>query len=160
MYAVLQNGKPIAFHDELDVVKTYCNSIEKNGLNQRLRIKKISNKKISRIKDIEDYYLVRLGDSYIQSKYSSIASINNDQLLYDLKYTKDVLYRILETSDDLKKKYLNAIKKTIAVIEMEIDEINSSALDINTLEEMTRNFQSYKDQIDIFDAENKPWLSD
>lgn len=160
MYAVLQNGKAIAFHDDLDVVETYCESIESDELTPKLKIKKISDKKVMKLKDFSDYYLVRLGDSYIQSKYLSVASINTDQVLYDLTYAKDILYRLLETSDDLKGKNLKAIERTIAILEIEIEDARKNIPDIKTLDELSSNFQLYQNEIDIFDAENKPWISD
>ena len=61
---------------------------------------------------------MRLNDRYIQSKYLDNSLNVLEDSLYDLKYTRDVLLRLLE----YREKGSKSIEKTILILEDEIRE--------------------------------------
>ena len=80
----------IALHDNKEVVEKYCELL-KEYHNVNLSIGKIKKKAEDRIKNLDDLYLVRYGDTYVQSGYLLYLQMSSAQLIEDISKTKDVL---------------------------------------------------------------------
>ena len=137
-YGVVAKNKIIAYHKKYEVVENYCEYIS-NHYDITSDIVKIP--KSTKIHEYDDLYLVRYGDSYIQLKYYEVAQEQDEELLYDLNITKDVLLRTLEFTED--KKERKNIEKTLSVIERQISRIKSESADPNTLEHLYQLKMSY-----------------
>lgn len=158
MYAVLKDKKPIAFHDELKVVKRYRKGLLSDH-NIDTDIRQITRKKLKRIEDYRDYYLVRYGDTYIQSKFLMSANIDMKQIVYDFKYTKDILFRILEIPDDLTEEDKYHIEKVIEILMFKLDNVQGYTPTITELQSLQTMYDEYKsDGIDVMYQEDKPWI--
>lgn len=146
LYGAVVSDKLTAVHEDKKIIQKYCDSI-KEAYGYDIEVVKISKNKINH-NTYCDLYLVRYGDSYIQSKYYVLAKHDDGQFKYDLTYAKDVLLRIAEYIDDEKK--LKHIKKVITTIDEEIEEIMSkpkSPIHLNELDSMLNDFNRalYKD---------------
>ena len=119
MYVVLYKKKVIAFHDEKRVVKCYTDRV-KSRYDERLVVCKVKKKDEKNINQLYDLYLVRYGDTYIQSGYMEYLQLADPQLEYDHQYAKDVLMKVLEI-EDLNKKEKRAIKDSVTILEGLID---------------------------------------
>lgn len=121
LFGVAVSGKLTAVHDDYDVVKRYSDTLN-NEYNLSTDIVKVSKKIMEREANlIHELYLVRYGDTYIQSKYYSIAKDEDIQFRYDLEYTKDTLIRLLEFSDKGSKHII----KTVSLLEKELERLES-----------------------------------
>ena len=157
MYAAIHQKNFIAFHDELKVIKKYRKGLLKSH-NIDIDVAYISKKKLKKIPDYADLYLVRYGDTYIQSKYYSTSNIDLKQLIYDLKYTKDILFRIIEIpDDDLSEEDSYHIEKVIELLYNKLNSIKEYTPTLSELKSMYDMYERYNESIDIPDAENKPW---
>lgn len=110
-----QKENIIAWHDKKSVVEKYIGSIyELHKIELSLgKIKKSSEYKALH-KD--DLYLIRYGNTYIQSGYLMYVELAEDKLVEDDQYALDILYRLLETAR-LTKKQTKKIVKAIKVME-------------------------------------------
>lgn len=143
MYCCYDESKEkiIALHDEYKIIKSYCDTIKKQH-DIELKIAKIKNKKIKKITDYDDLYLVRYGDCYIQSGYLEYMDITTGQYIYDNTYCKDVLMRILELYD-LSNSEIKNIKKTIKLIDKILKEDSEYTPLFSDLEKMKLDYEPY-----------------
>lgn len=137
----LSKEKIIAFHDEYEVVKKYCDAIKKCH-NKELKIGKIKKKILKNISDFDDLYLVRYGGTYIQSGYLEYMDIERGPYIYDNRYCKDILLRILELYD-LSNSEIKNVKKTIKLIDKIMKNDSDYTPLISELEEMKMEYEPY-----------------
>lgn len=114
LYAACLDDEIVAVHDFKDVIEKFID--DNNEKNYKLL--KLYRKKSSSFDELDDLYLMRLNDRYIQSKYLDDSLNVLEDSLYDLKYTRDVLLRLLE----YREKGSKSIEKTILILEDEIRE--------------------------------------
>lgn len=145
MYCVYDNNKNIiALHDELYVVETYKSHVEKSHTEPPdLRIGKIKNKKIKKIIDYDDLYLVRYADTYVQSGYSDYLNIMTDQHIYDEQQCRDVLLRILECQVDITDKERKSIERTVKVIDRLLQDSKEYTPTLNELKSCEADYAPY-----------------
>ena len=98
MYCVYDNNNNvIAFHDEYDVVSSYIYHVKiSNQDSPDLHIGKLKKKKIKNVIDFDNLYLVRYGETYVQTGYLEYLELISSQSIYDNQQCKDVLLKILE----------------------------------------------------------------
>jgi hypothetical protein len=144
MYCVYDNNDTvIAFHDDFDVVELYVHNIKSsNPESPDLHIGKIKKKKAKTILDLDDLYLVRFGDTYVQSGYLEYLEIMSSQSIYDNKQCKDVLLRILECNP-LTDKERKAVEKTVDIIDRILTESKEYTPTINNLKMCEADFAPY-----------------
>ena len=114
-----ENKSVIAFHDEYEVTELYLNHIKKSHPDQdlsNLHIGKIKKKKIKNLIDMDQLYLVRYADTYVQSGYLEYLELLSCQHIYDEKQCKDILLRILECNP-LSSKERKNVEKTVEIID-------------------------------------------
>lgn len=144
VYCVFLNSKIIAVHDEKKVVQMYCKDIY-DIYHIESEIMTIDKKELN--KNIyTDLYLIRYGSSYIQSCYYGVAKYDDEQFLYDLNYSKDVLIRLLEFEKNEKKS--KHLRKSIEIIEKEIYRYKNTVKSPIHLDELHKLRQSYLTHID------------
>lgn len=114
LYAACLDDEIVAVHDFKDVIEKFID--DNNEKNYKLL--KLYRKKSSSFDELDDLYLMRLNDRYIQSKYLDNSLNVLEDSLYDLKYARDVLLRLLE----YREKGSKSIEKTILILEDEIRE--------------------------------------
>ena len=114
LYAACLDDEIVAVHDFKDVIEKFID--DNNEKNYTLL--KLYRKKSSSFDELDDLYLMRLNDRYIQSKYLDDSLNVLEDSLYDLKYTRDILLRLLE----YREKGSKSIEKTILILEDEIRE--------------------------------------
>jgi hypothetical protein len=144
MYCVYDNDdNVIAFHDEYDVVETYIHHVRvSNPESPDLHIGKIKKKKIKTIIDLDNLYLVRFGDTYVQSGYVEYLEIISSQSIYDNKCCKDVLLKILECNP-LSDKERKHVEKTVAIIDRILTESKEYTPTLNNLKMCEADFAPY-----------------
>jgi len=144
MYAALdlKNRKIIALHDEKRVVERYIDSIEKcHG--EKLSISKIKKKYLNKkIDDLYDLYLVRYGDTYVQSGYMEYIELMDPQVEYDHQYAKDVILKILEL-ESLDKEDRKTLESTVMILESIIDQDRKYTPSISELEKIKDQYAPY-----------------
>ena len=114
LYAACLDDEIVAVHDFKDVIEKFLD--DNNEKNYKLL--KLYRKKSSSFDELDDLYLMRLNDRYIQSKYLDDSLNVLEDSLYDLKYARDILLRLLE----YREKGSKSIEKTILILEDEIRE--------------------------------------
>ena len=149
MYAAMNNGEPIAFHKELSVVNEYVDNVRRYHDGEvKLRIAKIKNKKIKNLKDFNDLYLVRIGDTFIQSKFYNYMRFVSDEPLYDLKLTIDTLERVLTCkNDDLSSKDAKHIKKSIKIVKEVLEKEKKYTPTYQEMEELKMDYDAFTDEL-------------
>lgn len=132
MFCVIDDeNNIIAYHEKRKVVEKYIQSVFQSS-NLELNFIKLKRKDLYRLENLSDLYLVRYGDTYLQSGYVLYYSIVSDQIVYDHEYARDVLYRILELQD-LSDKKVKTIQKCINILE---DMISIESNEVPTLPEL------------------------
>ena len=144
MYGVKSDdNKLVAIHDELPIVIKFMN----DQPNHKFEIVKLKKKFMKKIKETEDYtdlYLVRYNDKYIPYSVYETYKRTTDGYLYDLKFTKDILCRLLE-EDSISSKERKYISKTIEYLSNQIHGDNDIPLDI--LKSMKLLDDEYKERL-------------
>lgn len=142
MYGVIKDNELIAIHDDKDVVYQFII----DNKDEAMVIIKIKDRAIAKIKNYEGIYLVRYNDSYIQyDLYSTLKNISNEST-YDLKYCRDILYRILE-DPEMSDSDSHHVRQVIKIISNQIDDILNQTISTDTLTEIHDLNQSYKNKI-------------
>ena len=146
MYCVYDSNKQIiAFHDEYDVVESYIDHIHKSHKEEKipqLRIGKIKKKKIKHVIDLDELYLVRYADTYVQSGYLEYLEIMSSQHIYDEKMCKDILLRILECNP-LSDKERKAVERTVEIIDRFLTESKEFTPTISELKMCEMDYAPY-----------------
>ena len=145
MYICHENGKVIAFHEDEKVVDIYIETIYKYH-KLKLGKKKIRKKKFKNLYINDDLYLVRYGETFVQSGYTLYLQLQSEQYIEDEKYARDILYRLLETRN-VKGKKLKKIKSAISVLEDFIYDDESYIPTLKELENMKMDFAIKKASI-------------
>ncbi len=142
-----RNKSIIAFHKKKDIIIKYCKNANRDidDKNCKVFAIKIENKKAKQFQDYEDLYLVRYGQTYIQSKYLETHQLDSDTLIDDLKYTRDILYRIIEFNTN--KKDIKTLTKAIEIVEHEIDIAKGYTPSIKELVNRFHHYEEYKNTI-------------
>ena len=141
MYICHNDGKIIAFHEDEDVVDMYIETIYKYH-DIKLDKSKIRKKKLKNYQLDDDLYLVRYGETFVQSGYTIYLQLQSEQYIEDEKYARDVLYRILETRS-VKGKKLKKIKSAIEILEDFIYEDESFIPELKELKRMKMDYDPY-----------------
>jgi hypothetical protein len=145
MYCVYDNNNDVvAFHDEYDVVETYIRKIKISNPTSSpdLHIGKIKKKKIKNMVDLDNLYLVRFGDTYVQNGYLGYLDLISSQSIYDNKQCKDVLLKILECNP-ISAKERKAIEKTVEVIDRFLTEAREFTPTLNELKVCEADYAPY-----------------
>ena len=144
MYCVFDEDRIIAFHDEKRVVESYCESIQKyHDKNLFIaKIKKHKKKKYKSLSNYYDLYLVRYGDTFVQSGYVQYLEINSPQVEYDHMQAKDTLLRIMEM-ETLSEKEKKAYQTVVKSIDKIIKEDREYTPDLKELERMKDQYFPY-----------------
>ena len=144
MYCVYDNtGNVIAFHDEYDVVETYLDNLKSSHDNlPDLHIGKIKKKKIKNVKDLDNLYLVRYADTYVQSEYLTCIELMSHQSIYDNKQCKDVLLKILECYP-ISNKERKSIERTVDIIDRLVKEAKEYTPTLNDLKSFEADYAHY-----------------
>lgn len=142
MYCAYNEDKNIiAFHDKKKPVEIYIENVYKyNKL--VLDIGKINKKKSDVLENIGDLYLVRYGETFVQSGYLIYIQISSNQECEDNEFARDILYRILETRQ-LKEKKVKQISKAISILEDIIYDDESYTPSLDQLRQMKLSYDPY-----------------
>lgn len=142
MYCCIDEKKNIiAIHDDKDVVETYRDLIQKMH-NIELSVGKIKKKMKNKLEKFSDLYLVRYGNTYVQSGYLLYLQLCSEQVKSDNRYAKDILLRLLETSR-LNNKDAKKIMKAIEVMDKIEEEDNNYFPSLNELKGMKEFYDPY-----------------
>ena len=148
MYCVYDNKKNvIAFHDDLDVVETYVQRVNQSHIvnddgASELHIGKIKKKKLKSIVDLDDLYLVRYADTYVQTGYLVYLELLSDQHIYDEKHCKEIILRMLECYD-ITDKERKAMEKTVETIDRFLQESKTFTPSISELKMYEMDYAPY-----------------
>jgi hypothetical protein len=140
MYGILKEKTLIAVHDEKEIVEKFINTLENPDEYDLIKIK---NKVIKTNPNYEDIYLVRYGDKYVPYYLYDTLKNETDQFSYDLKYCKDILFRLLEDQSRSEKER-KALLRVIGMIEEEMETFD---MDLETLEKMDDLNRAFKERI-------------
>lgn len=122
MYIAIKDNNIIAAHDDYDILMEYVETQTSDV--SALKVKKKKSKELEDNPDFSEIYLVRYGQYYIPyNQYRAMKDLSS-QRDDDLKYCRDVLYRILEEGNLKSKKDISAINKAILVVESEIESLD------------------------------------
>jgi hypothetical protein len=140
MYGILKEKTLVAVHDEKEIVEKFINTLENPDEYDLIKIK---NKVIKTNPNYEDIYLVRYGDKYVPYYLYDTLKNETDQFSYDLKYCKDILFRLLEDQSRSEKER-KALLRVIGMIEEEMETFD---MDLETLEKMDDLNRAFKERI-------------
>lgn len=150
MYCAYDNdGNIIAFHDKKHVVEKYIDSIYSL---HKIQLNKGKIKKSSKHKLIgkDDLYLIRYGDTYVQSGYLVYIEFVEPQFIEDDQYALDILYRLLEMSR-LTEKQSKKIMKAIKVMEQLVREDRRYVPSLDQLKTLKTDYEPYLYNTGLFE---------
>lgn len=142
MYCAYDQDKNIiAFHDKKHVVEKYIDSIYKL---HKIQLNKGKIKKSSKYKlaGKDELYLIRYGNTYVQSGYLVYLEISQSEFIEDDQYALDILYRLLETTR-LTDKQSKKIMKAIEVMEKLVREDREYIPSLEQLKQVKSNYEPY-----------------
>ena len=144
MYCVLDEygRKVIAIHDDKDTCEKYCELIEKYH-DIKLPIGKIKKKKLKKHPELDELFLVRYNETYVQSGYVDVLEISSGEILHDYKYAKEILMRILEI-EEIDKSNRKAIEKSILIIDELYNENSEFVPMLSDLQSAKMDYEAYK----------------
>lgn len=132
MYGVVMNNTIIGIHEDINICNAYLNDvrINKNSLCSVVKLKK-KHKKIDKLYDL---YLLKYGDSYIQTKYYDTLEYEDSVIIDQYIEAKNTLLSLLNFIDDEKEK--KHINKTILILDKHININKGSFIDTDTLDKI------------------------
>lgn len=136
-----ENDNVIAFHDYLDVVEEYINNVKRTHPDAELHIGKIKRKRLERM-HIDSLYLVRYAETYVQEGYVEYLAIVSDQYIYDYKYARDVLLKILEDGF-INKSERNILKKATKIVDNILYDSEVYTPDLEELKNLKLDYDPY-----------------
>lgn len=132
MYGVVSDNRIIGIHEDIDICDNYAEEIRQNK-NIICSVVKLK-KKHKRNDKIYELYLLKYGDSYIQSKYYDTIEYEDNVILDEYKNAKNTLLSLLNfIDDDKEKKHIN---KTILILEKHISLNRGSFIDTDTMDKI------------------------
>ena len=145
MYGVKTgDNKLVAIHDELPIVIKFMNE-QPNHKFEIIELRKKFMNKLKKTNEYTDLYLVRYNDRYIPYSVYETYKRTTDGYLYDLKYAKDILCRLLEENDMSNKEH-KYISKTIEYISNQLHD-DTGIIPLNTLKDIKLLDDEYKERI-------------
>ena len=149
MYCVYDDkGNIIAFHNKKYIVEKYIDSIYSHH-KISLEIGKIKKSSKYKLNKNDDLYLVRFGDTYVQTGYLMYIEMCQNQILEDDQQALDILYRLLEIRR-LSKKQSKKIMKAIEVLEKVVDEDRSYVPTLQQLKNLKMDYDPYMYNTGLF----------
>jgi hypothetical protein len=144
MYCVYDDRNNIvAFHDDLDIVETYVEHVKlTNEDHPELHIGKIKKKKLKNLTDLDNLYLVRYSDTYVQSGYLIYLELISSQHIYDEQQCRDTLLKILECNI-ITDKERKSIERTVEVIDRFLQESKKFTPSLNELQRCEADYAPY-----------------
>lgn len=149
MYCACDETKRIvALHDDYEVIETYIRNVEASYENsQKLHIGKIKKKKIKKLIDSDNLYLIRYADTYIQSGYLTCMELLSSQSIHDNRLCKDVLLKILECHS-INDKERKSIERTVKVIDRLLQEAKEYTPSLKDLQIYESDYAQYVYKLD------------
>lgn len=151
-----ESEKIIAYHESRRVVSQYYYSLAKRQ--KKYKLVKCKGKVIKRKPDYYDFYLVRFGRNYIQTKYYSFAKENLDILLSEYRFSIEILKRTFEV-DDLENEEREILEKAILVMQKKMDEELDCITDPTELKYLDDMYNRYRNEIryEQFELTDEDW---
>lgn len=140
-----ENNIPVAFHRERRVIERYMEGYEKTN-DVILKPIHIKRKKIKKCVNYEDLYLIRYGETYIQSKYLYIRQLDVEPLLDNLVCAHDVIIRIIEFNNN--KSDCHKLSKALDIIDSEIERVKEEIPSIRELKQREMDYDSYSYRVE------------
>lgn len=146
MYGVInEHDRVIALHDNYDVCEKYAESIYASH-HQKYQVVKLKKHRSKELIDLDDFYLVSIGDVYVQRQFLDIYSIATAQVIEDNNMCINTLMRFLECTS-LTPKESKIIRKCIEVISNITDRDNRYTPTPEELEQFKNDYDSYAMQM-------------
>lgn len=150
-YAVVKyysndNFTLVGYHEKKKVVIKYYKSVMKvvdKASEYSYKLVKIPKRRLKKITDRYDCYLLRFGTTFIPAKHYELAEDHIGSIYCDYKYTEDILKRIYIT-EKLPSSDKKSLEKTIILVGSLKDELKENMIDPSLLEEMERSFDEYR----------------
>ena len=142
MYASIDiSGKIIAIHDEKNIVEEYNNRVYYYH-KIHLDIIKVKKKSVKKISYLDDLYLVRYGETYVQAGYLTYIQLAYDQMSEDLKFAQEIILRTLEINE-LSSKESKVLAKSAAILGRLHYESESYTPSLNELKSLKDSYDPY-----------------
>lgn len=147
MYCCFDNEHLIAWHEKKRVVHTYAHSIEMHTeLVEPLCIIKMGKGDFHRLykNQYDELYLVKYGETYIQSGYLIYAqlALDTETQIKDLQSAQETLMRILEINL-LTKKEKKDLYRTIQLLDHMIVDYEDYVPNLTELKRMKIDYDPY-----------------
>jgi hypothetical protein len=146
-------GRIVAYHDSQSVVETYVQNVVKSHPEiEPLKIIKVKRKEVRRLDDYESLYLVRCGETYVQSGYIEYLNLSSSQFIYDERYARDVMLRVLEMGQISEAKKVKRLKKAIKIMDELLYDSESYTPSLKELKTMEMDLLPYMNNRTAFDV--------
>lgn len=136
------DGKVIAFHKKEKVAKKFIKNYRKSNTNKICLIANIPDKYAKAHPRFEELYLEKYGSTYIQAEYLYIHQLSMDDEINDLERCRETLVRLVECCD--KNKEVNALWKSIYIVENRLQELETETPELRDLEEADSRYSEYR----------------
>ena len=146
-------GRIVAYHDSQSVVETYVQNVVRSHPEiEPLKIIKVKRKEVKRLDDYESLYLVRCGETYVQSGYIEYLNLSSSQFIYDERYARDVMLRVLEMGQISEAKKVKRLKKAIKIMDELLYDSESYTPSLKELKTMEMDLLPYMNNRTAFDV--------
>lgn len=140
------DGKVIAFHKKEKVAKKFVKNYQKSNKNKICLIASIPDKIAKSHPRFEELYLEKYGSTYIQSEYLYIHQLSIDDEINDLEQCRQTLVRLVEYCN--KTKEINALWKSIYIVEDKLEELELETPELRDLEEANSRYSEYRRKLE------------
>ena len=142
MYASIDvSGKIIAIHDEKNIVEEYNDRVYYYH-KIHLDIIKVKKKSVKKISYLDELYLIRYGETYVQAGYLTYIQLAYGQATDDEKYAKDILLRILELNK-MSNKERKVLTKAVEILDRQIYSENQYTPSLSELKRLKSEYDPY-----------------
>lgn len=134
--------KIVAFHEEKKIVKDYIESVS----NIVYHLGKCKSSELRKIKDVEDLYLIKHKDTYVQCKFYDYVDFMTEGEVGELRHTIDTLSKVLRIGEP-NFSTRKAIVKSISFLKRLILEMEGTNPDYESIERMFKEYSEQKDAL-------------
>lgn len=151
MYTIIDKKEIVAISDDEDIAKLFFEDYKKDHKDKNIHIKKFSKKELKSIRpDYMDYYLVRYGRGYIQSKFVETEDLISSQYIDDIVMVKDILMRSA-IMEDLDNRDMKILSKSIVILNELVEKYKSYIPSVDELEKQKQLYDGYRYYMDNID---------
>lgn len=145
VYTVVNDaGDILAWHEDVNVVENYISKVYKTS---KVSLN-VNKERVDVVNKLDDLYLARYGNTYIQIGYICYLSNLTENVIEDNRYARDIILRELERCD-LTKKEKKTLSKAADILDRLVYEDSSYTPCLTELQRIKEEYDPYYYSYDL-----------